>query len=177
MDIISRDNKDLVCEIFLKMNIKMYNISFDILRSHSDAEEAVSQTFLKIMEHSEKISALPCPKIEPYCIVILKNETMNVIRKRRKMVYIDDIDCLEYSDKNHDIEGGYIQSAEKERLLSYVNRLPGDERSFIYFRFVHEMSFKQIGVLLNITEGTARKRGQRILKKLRSYYVRDDKNG
>ena len=70
------DNEiDFIDKIFSKMNIKMYSISFNILKNKFDAEEAVAQTFLKIINNIEKISALPCPRIEPYCVIILKNET------------------------------------------------------------------------------------------------------
>ncbi|HHV09744.1 MAG TPA: sigma-70 family RNA polymerase sigma factor [Clostridiales bacterium] len=168
--VMSEAEKDLVNQIFSKMNVKMYNISFRILRSHSDAEEAVSQTFLKIMEHIEKIASLPCPQREPYCVIILRNETMNIIRQRKKAVYAEDIDYFEHNDESYNVEEEYIKTVEKEKLLSCVDSLPEDERNFIYFRFVHDMSFKKIAELLDITEEAAKKRGQRILKKLRSYY-------
>lgn len=61
------DEVDFINRIFSKMNVKMYNISFNILKNKFDAEEAVSQTFLKIIDNIEKISVLPCPQIEPYC--------------------------------------------------------------------------------------------------------------
>lgn len=80
---ISDAEKDFINDIFSKMNIKMYNISFIKLKDKNDAEEAVAQTFLKIIEHIERISALPCPEVEPYCVTILNNETMNIFRKRK----------------------------------------------------------------------------------------------
>jgi RNA polymerase sigma-70 factor (ECF subfamily) len=43
-------------------------------------------------------------------------------------------------------------------------------------RFVNEMKFKNISKLLGITEEAAKKRGQRILRKLRSYYEEGGKN-
>lgn len=70
------DEIDFINKVFSKMNTKMYNISFNILRNKFDPEEAVAQTFLKIIDNIEKISALTCPQIEPYCVIILKNETM-----------------------------------------------------------------------------------------------------
>lgn len=174
--VMSEAEKDLVNQIFSKMNVKMYNISFKILKSHIDAEEAIAQTFLKIMEHIDRISALPCPQIEPYCVVILKNETMNIIRQRKKAFYTEDLDCLEYKEEAYSVEEEYIKTLEKEKLLSCVDSLPEDERNFIYLRFVHDMTFKQIGELLDITEEAAKKRGQRVLKKLRIHYESGEKN-
>ena len=172
--VLSDDEKDLINKIFSKMNIKMYNISFNILRFHSDAEEAVSQTFLKIIGNIEKISALPCPEIEPYCVIILKNETMNIIRKRRKAIYVEDIDYLEHYDEDWDIEDEFIKADNREKLLSCINRLSDDEKNLIYLRFINDMSYKHISELLDITEDAARKRGQRILNKLRLYYMEGD---
>jgi RNA polymerase sigma-70 factor (ECF subfamily) len=88
---LSDSEKDLVDRIFKDSNIKLYNISFQILHSHSDAEEAVSQTFLKIINHIEKISKLPCPGIAPYCVVIVKNESANILKKRMKIVPMDEV--------------------------------------------------------------------------------------
>lgn len=167
---------DFINKIFSKMNVKMYNISFNILRNKFDTEEAVSQTFLKIIENIEKISALPCPQIEPYCVVILKNETMNVIRKRKKIIHVEDVDYFDHSDRNYNIEEEYFKKANKEQLLSCINKLSDEEKNLLHLRFVNEMKFKDIAQLLGITEEAAKKRGQRILKKLHSYYEEGDKH-
>lgn len=176
LGVISEDEKDLVNQIFSKMNLKMYHISFNILKSHIDAEEAVAQTFLKIMEHIEKISSLPCPQREPYCVIILKNETMNIIRRREKTVYVGDTDYFEHNNQSKDTEEEFIEVQYKERLFSCINRLSDGDKDFIHLRFVNDMSFKNISQLLDITEEAAKKRGQRILRKLCSYYEGDDKN-
>lgn len=176
LGVISENEKDLVNHIFSKMNVKMYNISFNILRSHSDAEEAVAQTFFKIIEHIDKISALPCPERDPYCVIILKNEAMNIIRQRKKTVYVEDTDYFGQNNQSYDIEEEFIEVENKEKLFSCINRLSDDEKDFIYLRFLNDMSFKNISKLLDITEEAAKKRGQRILKKLRLYYEGDDKD-
>lgn len=170
------NEKELINKIFSKMNVKMYNISFNILRDKFDTEDAVAQTFFKIADNIEKISALPCPQIEPYCVIILKNETMNIIRRRKKMVHVEDVDCFVHNDGDYDIEEGYLEKANKEQLLSCINRLSDDEKNLIYLRYVYEMRFKEISELLGITEEAAKKRGQRILKKLRLYYEKGDLN-
>ncbi|WP_064505541.1 RNA polymerase sigma factor [Defluviitalea phaphyphila] len=164
------DEVDFINKIFSKMNVKMYNISFNILKDKFDAEEAVSQTFLKIIENIKKISTLPCSQIEPYCVVILKNETMNIIRKRKKTIHVDSVDYIDHSQEDYSIEEEYLDAVDKEQLLSCINKLSDDEKFFVHLRFVNEMKFKDISELLDITEEAAKKRSQRILKKLRLYY-------
>lgn len=174
--VMTDDEVDFINKIFSKMNVKMYNISFNILKNKYDAEEAVAQTFLKIIDNIEKISALPCPQIEPYCVIILKNETMNIIRKRKKVIHGEDVDYFDHNDEAYDIEEEYLEVVNKETLLSCVSRLSDEEKMLIHLRFVNEMRFKHIAQLLGITEEAAKKRGQRILKKLRQYYEEGDKS-
>lgn len=176
LGVLSEDEKDLVNKIFSKMNGKMYHISYKILGTHFEAEEAVAQTFLKIMTYIDRISALPCPQIEPYCVIILKNETMNIIRQRKKNIYTEDVDYFEKSEENYNLEEEYLKKANKEELLSCIDKLSDEEKNLIYLRFVYKMSFKEISELLGINEETAKKRGQRILKKLRLYYEKGDGN-
>jgi RNA polymerase sigma-70 factor (ECF subfamily) len=168
--------RNFVNKIFLKMNIKMYNISFNILKDKLDAEEALAQTFLKIIDNIDKISKLPCPQIEPYCVIIVKNETMNIIRKREKIVPTEDVDYFDHSDRDYNIEEEYLKTVNKEKLLSCINKLSDEEKHLLHLRFVNEMKFKNISKLLGITEEAAKKRGQRILRKLRSYYEEGGKN-
>lgn len=173
---MSDDERDFINKLFLEMNVKMYNISFNILKDKFDVEEAVAQTFLKIIENIDKISKLPCPQIEPYCVIIVKNESMNIIRKRKKLVPTEDVDYFHHSDRDYNIEEEYLKTVNKEKLLSCINKLSDEEKHLLHLRFVNEMKFKNIAKLLGITEEAAKKRGQRILKKLHSYYEEGDKN-
>ena len=51
-----------------------------------------------------------------------------------------------------------------------IDRLNPDDRRFIYLRYVEEMGYKEIGELLNISVDAAKKRGQRLVKKVRKLY-------
>lgn len=173
---MSEEQIDFVNKLFSKINVKLYNISFNMVRDKHDAEEALSQTFLKIIDNIEKIVSLPCPQVEPYCVIILKNETINIIRKRKKVVYVENVDYFYHDNKDYNIEEDYLKEIDIQELLSYINRLSDDEKTLIHLRYVNEMRFKDIAGLLDISEEAAKKRGQRILKKLRVYYEEGDKS-
>ena len=173
---LSDSEKDLVNQIFKDSNIKLYNISFQILHSHSDAEEAVSQTFLKIISHIEKISKLPCPEIAPYCVVIVKNESANILRKRKKIIPMDEVQTDKSSSNYSELENEWAQNISKKDLLFAIEKLSDEEKYLVHLRYANEMSFKEIAALLGVSEETAKKRGYRILKKLRAFYEEGDEN-
>lgn len=56
------------------------------------------------------------------------------------------------------------------KLTELIDRLDPDDRRFVYLRYAEEMGHKEIGELLNISEDAAKKRGQRLVKKLRKLY-------
>ncbi|MEG1458365.1 MAG: sigma-70 family RNA polymerase sigma factor [Acetivibrio sp.] len=170
LGVISEEEQDLVKEFFSKMSGMMYQISYNKLKSKADAEEAVSETFLKITENIKKISTLPCPQIEPYCVMILKNETINIIRKRKKSIDVEDIDYLMCDDQSYNFENEVIEIVDWEYLISHMDKLSDDEKEFVHLRFYNEMNYKEISNFFDISEEATKKRGQRILRKLRLSY-------
>lgn len=101
---------------------------------------------------------------------------MNIIRKRKKVVYIENVDYFDQDDKNYNLEKDFLKTIDSQELLSCINKLSDGEKNLIHLRYVNEMGFKEIAELLDITEETAKKRGQRILKKLHLYYEEGDKS-
>lgn len=63
-----------------------------------------------------------------------------------------------------------IHNADVRKLTELIDRLDPDDRRFVYLRYAEEMGYKEIGELLNISEDAAKKRGQRLVKKLRKLY-------
>lgn len=162
---LSDFEKDLLNKIYKENNIKLFHIAFGILRSHTDAEEAVSSAFLKIIEHIEKISKLPCPQIAPYCIVIVKNEAFSIMRRKKKEPAFEDLEYLSgYMD---DTDEWLSKQIDKEDLRKAVLQLSSEDRRFVYLRFANEMHYQEIADLFGISEEAAKKRGQRIIRKLR----------
>ena len=64
---LSEEESQLLNDLFEKHHVMFYNISLGILHSHCDAEDAVSQSFLKVIDYIDRISRLPKSKILPYC--------------------------------------------------------------------------------------------------------------
>ena len=63
-----------------------------------------------------------------------------------------------------------IRNADIHRLAEVIDQLASDDRYFIYLRYTLEMGYREIGELLSISEDAAKKRGQRLVKKLRKLY-------
>ena len=165
---LSEEESQLLNDLFEEHHIKFYNISLGILHSHSDAEDAVSQSFLKVMDYIDRISRLPKSKILPYCIVIVKNESFNILNKQKKDAAIEDTLIKEFDEFLTDPIDDLFSSEDDIRVIlqDAIDALPDSDRYFIHLRYANHMSLKEIAKVLDISDTAARKRSERVIKKL-----------
>lgn len=88
---------------------------------------------------------------------------MDVLRQAQKNVPVDDWDRI--ADEN--FADDTVFDADVYVLREAIDQLAPDDRRLLYLRHTMEMGYKEIGKLFSISEETARKRGQRLLEKLR----------
>ena len=172
--VLNDEQRALVERIFHEHHIHFQRISFNIVKfnivkSEEAAEDVVSTAFIKIMDNIEKISDLPCPQMTAFCVTIVKNASIDVLRQLQQSVHIDYWDNISDEDTD-DIADECIHNADVHRLTEVIDQLDPGDRHFIYLRYTLEMGYREIGELLNISEDAAKKRGQRLVKKLRKLY-------
>ena len=167
--VLNDEQRALVERIFHEHRIHFQRISFKIVKSEETAEDVVSTVFVKIMDNIEKISELPCPQMTAFCVSIVKNASIDVLRQSRQSVHIDCRDNVP-GENSDSLADEFIHNADVRKLAELMDRLDPDDRRFLYLRYAQEMGYKEIGTLLNISEDAAKKRGQRLIKKLRKLY-------
>lgn len=170
----SFDESELLKTLFEEQNIKMYNIANSLLHHADDAQEAVQDAFVRIAENIEKINNLPCPERVPYCVVIVKNISKNMIRGKKPQISLTDLDFIAESDGNPQEE--FFGKADIAMLSQSIKQLSPPDREIILMKWGKTMKFKDIGEVLGIGEDAATKRGQRALKRLRDVYLKENPN-
>ena len=166
--VLSEEESQLLNNLFEEYHIKFYNISLGILKSHSDAEDAVSESFLKIMNYIDKVNRLPKSKILPYCIVIVKNESFNILQRQKKHSELEDILIKEFNELfDNPIDELFPVGEELNDILhNAVDSLSEADRIFFQLKYAEEKSYREIAQILGTSEASARKRNERIVKKL-----------
>lgn len=117
--------------IYDHLRHRMYRAALWLLRSEELAQEAVQESFLKIIKHFSKISSLPTEKIEAYIVTIVENTAKDMLRKERGEVPLPE---------NWDVpapETAQTQSAYR-RLVELILALPEGYRHILLLKFVEE---------------------------------------
>ena len=99
---------------------------------------------------------------------IAKNLWYDQCRKNKNNIDIEEMEALCFQDSNI-VEEKIISNEEKISIYKKMQNLDDKTREVMYLRITGELSFKEIGVILNKTENWARVtfyRGKNILKEV-----------
>jgi RNA polymerase sigma-70 factor (ECF subfamily) len=150
---------------------RVYGYAFYQLRDHHDAEDATERTFLAALH------ALPGFRHEgatfrAWLFRIAHNTIVNARRSRFRRRTEPLPEGLERIAPNADPAGLVLEADEARRVLRAVAELPDDRRQVILLRFVDGLSSREIGQVMDRSEGAARVLLHRALRDLAARLAR-----
>lgn len=165
--------KQCLEKIYLAYRNEMYNTAYGILKNETDAEDAVSEAFMSIIDKSHLLKAGTCPKVYAYLIIAAKSEAEK-IQKQIKQVkkYDGKLELIRDKFSLDDIIDAKATAEELEELLL---KLPDRYFEVLCLRIYMELNTHEIAELLGIEYENAKKRLQRAKKKLKEMAVRSKK--
>ena len=145
----------------------MFYIAKIILGNETDAEDAVQEAFLRIIENFEKYSEAKCLKTKHSCVIIVKRIAIDMLRRRKVRAKEVDQGVIEELFDDSEMADQLVVVEENADLAAALSSLPERYREAVLLRYSDEYSFEEIAQLMGITEANARKITQRACKKLR----------
>ena len=165
----ARDERALD-ETAKKYGAGCYAVSYQILRSHQDAEECVSDTYIRAW------NAIPPKKptfLGAYLMKIVRNLSLSAYQaaraKKRGGGQVEALsrelaDCVTGNPER------YVEAAELSRLLDrFLRGLSPKERCIFLRRYWFEDSIREISERCNLSEGAVRLRLMRLRRRLRDW--------
>ena len=129
----------------------VYRYLFCLTRDRCLSEELTQETFLQAIRSIDSFRG-EC-KVGVWLCQIAKRLWYKELSRRRKARLVPLTEDL-ISDR--DVEGEYLQKAEREEFYRKLDLLEEDARKVIYLRLTGEMSFEQIGDVMGRSAGWAR---------------------
>lgn len=144
-------------QLYLKYRGLMFHVSYRVLNNKEDAEDAVHQAFLSIINNMDKVDGIDNPKTRSFCIICAKNKALDLYRSKQRRGEVELIDNL--------ID---IPAPEYEnRLDAAIASLPVSLASVVLLHYDNGYSVEEISNILGITVAAARKRLTRAKFELR----------
>ena len=126
---------------------------FCLTHSNDLSEELTQETFCRAVKKIDSYNG-EC-KMSVWLCQIAKHLYYDYCRKNKRNIDIDD-EILESLSDSLDIEEDVISNEEKTSLYKKMQKLEPEVREVIYLRITGELSFKEIGDILNKSETWAR---------------------
>lgn len=145
---LEQNNKIAFEKLYEKYNKLVYGIAFSILKNKEDSEDIVQIVFSKLYEMDK--NKLPTKKQASWLYSLTKNEAISFLRKKSHNIDLESI--YEIEDENNEINN-IINQVEFNRLIS---RLNDKEKQIISLKILANLSFEEIGQLLNEPTGTTK---------------------
>lgn len=143
----------------------MYRIAFAILGDCDAAEDSVSEAFLRLMKHLKRIGEPDSPKTKKFIIKVIRSTSIEQYRRRRHFYNSEapiDGETLQIPDNSVDIEREVFARQPAEILDCLTN----EERRLLMLRCGYGLSWRETAERLSVSEAAARKRFERIKKRL-----------
>ncbi|MFC5590852.1 RNA polymerase sigma factor [Sporosarcina soli] len=171
-DVLAGD-KQSYAHIINKYKNPLYATILRMTKNPHDAQDLVQEAFIKVYEQLGKYDQTGSFSSWLYRVAI--NHCMDEFRKKR------------YKMKQIEIEEGtmicadtpellFFKNEESRRLERLIATLPEDERVIILLRYVNELSYQEIGDLVDVSLATVRNKLHRAKKKLREIVKREGGN-
>ncbi len=135
----------------------LFRLCFTILGNSADAEDAVSEVFLKYISKPTAFNGEEHRKA--WLIRVATNVCRNM-RRRPAFCNIDDFEQLAAEERDRTV-------------LEEVMRLPEKYRTVIYLHYIEGYRVAEIGAMLRISPSAAKKRLQYARQRLRIEYEKE----
>jgi RNA polymerase sigma-70 factor (ECF subfamily) len=167
----TEEQKNKFEDLYLTYRKLMFYIANKILKDDFLAEDAVHQTFIKIIEIIDKLEDVHGYKTKSYIVTMIKNQSINLYNKRKSAVTvpIEEMDHYLSDDINPQLE-------EQDALTKAVIKLPTIYKEVLTLKYVQEFSNSEIAGILNISEAAVRKRLERAKAKAQQKLTEDFSN-
>lgn len=142
-----------------------YRIAYRILGNKEKSEDCVEMAYHSIINNFDRIKALDKNVRMAYCTTIVKNTAYGIYKKEKPFVPYP-MEVIE-GDNQEGVEKLLLKNEELQYLNQAIKELKADEKELLSLRYEEGLTFKEIGEFLDISEEAAKKRGQRLIYKLR----------
>jgi len=136
----------------------LYRVAYSVLRNTADAEDAVQETYLRVLRHRDSLSEIRDPRV--WLVRIVWNVVLDRKRRAKTRPETDDIADLarQLPATGLSAEDRVASAQHHEHVLRAVEQLPDKEQRVLILSAFEELSSVEIAQVLGTTESTIRSR-------------------
>ncbi|HHW94924.1 MAG TPA: sigma-70 family RNA polymerase sigma factor [Mogibacterium sp.] len=158
--------------LYMEYEQILFSVANNMLHDTQKAEDAVQDTFIRIIDRPDKIKGIKSPQTKRFLIIITENICRNMLKRKsftNENLYgdYDELDYVSGAEYCSDPESEYFEQYDIKLIKDAFRRLPADAQDIYYLYTVEELSIKEIANLLGENYEKMKKKIQRIRQELK----------
>lgn len=157
---IAKGDMDALRRLYDAVGDSVYAFAYSLLRDRQDAEDVLQDTFLRIHDHAAAYR--PQGKPLAWIFTIARRLALDTLRRRHRNGLSDAV-------RPEPADLSQIENTEHRILLrALLEELSEEDRQILVLHTAAGMTFREIGVVLDMPLNTVLSRHHRGLKRLRT---------
>ncbi len=157
------EEKERFCTYIDNHKLNMFRLAKSIVHNDADAEDVTSEAILKAYRNLSDLRSFA--SFKPWIMKIVINEAYSLANKRKKVIYLEELEVPEESSESMINESGELWTA--------VKKLDEEFRTITVLFYYEDMSIKDISKTLSLPTGTVKSRLARARQKLKVLLVNE----
>ncbi len=152
----------------LPLKDKLFRLALRITFDRAEAEDVVQETLIRVWNKRDEWSR--CGSIEAYCLTVAKNLAIDRSEKKEAQ----NLELTPEIAQEPEALNPYDQLIDKERMAlihHLVNELPEKQRLIMQLRDIEGKAYKEIAVVLHLTEEQVKVNLFRARQKVKQRYL------
>ncbi len=155
--------------LYLSYRKLMYKEAFEIVQNRHCAEDAVSESFVRIIDNLHKKDEQDCLKTRSFLVIICRNVAKNIYNKK---IYLnnqpdayDDVLPEDVSESSDSLDI-LVKKETLSEIAGIIKNLDPIYRDVFLLKNVHGLSRAEIAAIVGISEEAVKKRLVRAKSKI-----------
>jgi len=157
----SEEDKIKIEQIYHEYRGLMHYIAREILVDSSLADDAVSESFIKLMNNIGKIGEFSYPRTHSLIVTIVRNTSINIYKKAMRDKGDTDIELEDIVDLSPLVDEEVVSMEGYNDIVDLVDTLPEVLKEVLELSIYNDLSNKEIAEITGIKYETVKKRAYR----------------
>ena len=166
MMLINNGDLQMMHDLFERYHIRIYNYCLKLTKNKAVSEDIAQETFYKVLKHRRSFNN---KTFAAWIFTITRNLCIDYLKKTKTSML--NTESLESNIENT----SYNDNEKKERiehLTNTLNKLSPIDKELIILSRYEKLKYKDIAVIMQMSEPAIKTRIHRALQKLKSHYFK-----
>ena len=160
--------------LYRKYKNLLYYKAWEILRDQMLAEDALSETMIRVYRNMEKIGDPDSPQSAAFLTTIVRNVSLTLLKKQTSApvstsLGMDEDEAFEEPEDPFDLEASVLDGITEENLCLIIGRLDEESKNIFVLKYAYDYSHKEIAEQMGLTENNVTVRLHRTKKRLAAW--------